>query len=156
MSFNLIEGCRKMRGESQEPHALDSRVNSFPSVQGDELCAACHDSNVETYFCNDCDIFLCTEHWSEQIAHRPQNLKRGRKRHEKTDVSLARKVNNVLMPPSNLKELTQLHENDAATAWFGRLVYVNKADYLLMVQGYIDLRMEAPRCSWTTADLHTF
>lgn len=143
-----------MRGESQEPRALDSRVNSFPSVQGDEHCAACHDANAETYFCNDCDIFLCTEHWLEQIAHRPQNLKRGRKRHEKTDISLARKVNNVLMPPSDLKELTQLHDDDAATAWFGKSLHVNWAESLLMAQGYIDLRMEGPRCFWITADSH--
>jgi hypothetical protein len=47
-------------------------------------------------------------------------LNRGGARHEKTNISLARKINNVLFPTSDLAELTLLHENDAQTAWFGQ------------------------------------
>jgi hypothetical protein len=56
----------------------------------------------------------------KQTAHRRQRLNRGGARHEKTNISLARKINNVLFPTSDLAELTLLHENDAQTAWFGQ------------------------------------
>lgn len=112
-----------MRSESWEPSGTNSRADSFPSVQGDDNCDDCHQPDVELSFCNDCDIYLCSKCWPKQPAHRTQRSARGGARHEKTNISLARKINNVLAPTSDPQELTQLHENDAQTAWFGKLMY---------------------------------
>jgi hypothetical protein len=111
-----------MRSGSREPGASMSRVDSFPSVYGDEICDDCHlaPSIGDVFLCNDCGTHLCEDCWPKQLAHRRQRKARGGgARHEKTNISLAKKINNALLPTNDILELTQLHEDDAQTAWFG-------------------------------------
>jgi hypothetical protein len=110
---------RSSHNGPDEPSGLNSRVNSYPSVQGEDVCDDCNEPNPDTFFCNDCANYLCAQCWPKQLAHRTQRLARGGPRHERTNISLARKINNVMMPTNDPKELTQLHEDDAQTAWFG-------------------------------------
>jgi hypothetical protein len=117
--ITITNAPRSSRSASREPRTLESRVNSFPSVQGDETCDDCNEPDPDTYFCNVCTVYLCKQCWPKQLAHRTQRLARGGPKHEKTNISLARKINNVLMPTNDPKELTILHEDDAQTAWFG-------------------------------------
>ncbi|CAO2652172.1 Nn.00g004550.m01.CDS01 [Neocucurbitaria sp. VM-36] len=129
---------RSPRSGSRGPSGLDSRVNSFPSVQGDETCDDCHEADPDTYFCNDWNSYLCTKCWPKQLAHRTQRLARGGPRHEKTNISLARKINNVLMPTSDPQKLTQLHEDDRK----------------LLGSVFNAHRMDAPLPFWATGDSH--
>lgn len=106
--------------------AAQSRVNSFPTMRADEVCGDCGGDprgdpplNSDIFSCNDCDIYLCEPCWPRQAAHRQQRSTRHGVRHEMTNISVARKVNNVLTPTSDELELTHLHEEDAETAWFG-------------------------------------
>lgn len=111
-----------MRSGSREPCAPQSRVDSFPSICGDEICDDCRQSPSagDVFLCNDCGTHLCEDCWPIQLPHRRQRRSRGGGAgHEKTNISLAKKINNVLQPTNDILELTQLHEDDAQTAWFG-------------------------------------
>lgn len=110
---------RTQRGSS---HGPSGRVDSFPSTIGEEQCDACEKQNPDLAYCNICNVNYCPTCWALQAPHRKQRLASGKAKHEKTKLALARKIRNVLLPTNNIQTLTQLHEDDAQTAWFGRCV----------------------------------
>lgn len=113
---------RSSQNEPLEANGVSDRAIPFHSVPGEECCDDCQQADSDISYCNDCNIYLCTTCWPLQTAHRTQRTtRRGTgARHEPTNITLARKINNVLIPPSDLKELSQLHAADAQTAWFGK------------------------------------
>ncbi|KAF9697343.1 hypothetical protein EKO04_005060 [Ascochyta lentis] len=110
------EGSRTQQGTS---YSTSSRVDSFPSIPDDELCDGCDKKDPGLAYCNVCNVNLCPACWPVQTPHRKQRLAAGKVKHEKTDLALARKIRNVLLPTNDIQALTQLHEDDAQTAWFG-------------------------------------
>jgi len=112
---------RAQRDSSREP---TSRVNSFPSTIAEEQCDACEKQDADLAYCNICNINYCPACWPLQAPHRKQRLAPGKARHEKTELALAKKIRNVLLPTNNIQTLTQLHEDDAQTAWFGKCLRV--------------------------------
>ena len=109
------------RGLSREP---TSRVDSFPSTLAEEQCDACEKQDNDLAYCNICNINYCPSCWVLQAPHRKQRLASGKAKHEKTELALARKIRNVLLPSNDIQALTRLHEDDAQTAWFGESLFI--------------------------------
>ncbi|CAI6249812.1 unnamed protein product [Periconia digitata] len=98
-----------------------SRTSSsiHQSLPDEETCDCCDRTAADIFFCNVCNTNLCEKCWSFQAAHRKQRLAPGEIPHEKTNATVARKIQRVLVQPSNDENRTQLHGDDEQTAWFG-------------------------------------
>ena len=83
-----------------------------------QTCAACKLGHLIPWFCRACNLPFCDECWSQQLQHKILN-KPGNIAHEKTNLEIAEKVNNVLTPPANQMVREKLHHDDELTAWFG-------------------------------------
>lgn len=78
----------------------------FPSTLAVEQCDACEKQETDLAYCNICDINYCSACWVLQAPHRKQRLASGKAKHEKTELALARKVRNVLLPTSDIQAVT--------------------------------------------------
>jgi hypothetical protein len=108
---------------SRSPRPVSS-VYSFSSE--DRRCDACERVEPNVALCTACDIVFCPPCWDNQVSHKKKRGS-GRVRHEKTDMGLAIKIRKALEPTSNLRSLTELHEDDVRSAWFGQYtVFIHK------------------------------
>ncbi|KAK8072958.1 FabD/lysophospholipase-like protein [Apiospora saccharicola] len=93
-----------------------------PSATGNETiyqkkCEQCEEHGKDVWYCNICDTSFCDPCWNGQFVHRKPP--RGGLPHEKTDVNVAEKVQNVLSPPTDNWVREQLYKADEITSWFG-------------------------------------
>ncbi|KAK8121780.1 hypothetical protein PG984_010450 [Apiospora sp. TS-2023a] len=93
-----------------------------PSATGNETiyqkkCEQCEEHGKDVWYCNICDTSFCDPCWNGQFVHRKPP--RGGLPHEKTDVNIAEKVQNVLSPPTDNWAREQLYKADEITSWFG-------------------------------------
>lgn len=121
------ERTSRSRERDVQSRGSNRGVSPLPSADSDEICDACDITDPDLSYCNVCDTILCAECWPRQAPHRKKRLAPGSVRHEKTNIALAKKIQKVLVPTSNSTKLTQLHEEDEETAWFGQC-------YLTLVQ----------------------
>lgn len=103
-------------------------------------CEQCEEHRKDVWYCNICETSFCDQCWSGQFVHRKPP--RGGLPHEKTDVNVAEKVQNVLSPPTDNWVREQLYKADEITSWFGRIDYNIVGDYglLFLVQALNDQR----------------
>lgn len=78
-------------------------------------CIVCGktDSN-QLWHCGGCEAEYCEDCWGSQVPH-----KRKMASHEKMNAVIAKRIRNVMRPPSGEREAERLHTDDLATAWFG-------------------------------------
>ena len=125
--------CLPSHAAEQSPLSNDVSPNtwdlrSMSSATEDEAgCAQCRARGVHISFCvacsTTCDAAFCDSCWSSQIAHRSEDQTSANAIHKKLNAEefrLAKEVKNVLnVQPSNMTE--ELFQQDAKTAWFGKL-----------------------------------
>lgn len=131
------------------------RIDSFPSLAGEEECDGCDRIDPDLAYCNICNVNYCPTCWPIQPPHRKQRLASGQFKHEKTEITLARKIRNVLLPTNDIQTLTLMHEDDAQTAWFGKFSTICDLR-LTKGQASSDLRVEKFRYSRTTGVTTTY
>jgi hypothetical protein len=64
---------------------------------------------------------LCDPCWDNFLAHRNKPGRGHQQPHEKTDELMVQRMNDILYAPDNVDELSQLHEDDEQSTWFGEL-----------------------------------
>lgn len=89
-------------------------------------CEQCGEQGGDVWYCNICDTSFCDVCWKGQFVHR--KAPRGGLPHEKTDVNIAKKVQNVLSPPTNDHIREQMYKADEITSWFGKYVRNTNGD----------------------------
>ena len=86
---------------------------------GDDSCESCHQTELQNYFCIDCDSTYCEDCWIKAKAHAPGKLNRDGMPHEKIDKQVAARLSEIFTPSSDPIQQRKLHETDAETVWFG-------------------------------------
>lgn len=111
-------------------------------------------------FCNVCQTVYCDGCWIVQPLHKQHSRRAKRLPHEKTDHHLAEKVNNVLRPNLEEKEIEQLHINDMDTTWFGVVredhdvpLFRDYGRYASIIAGVREKGAEAPLVNSISADV---
>jgi hypothetical protein len=84
-----------------------------------DYCEDCEEV-LSDYYCNACAVNLCSSCWETQPAHRRKRLAPGQIPHEKTELSVANRVQTVFASAGDERTLKRLHKDDEVTAWFGR------------------------------------
>lgn len=116
-------------GYSRGPQARSSSValSTTPSVEDtstryDKECEVCKRYVREIWYCNVCKYSFCNACWDTLFLHRaPPRKGRGETPHEKTDPTIAEKVQKVMSHPADDWAREQLYKDDEITSWFGKL-----------------------------------
>ncbi|PVH95746.1 hypothetical protein DM02DRAFT_731639 [Periconia macrospinosa] len=83
-----------------------------------DYCEDCEEV-LSDYYCNACAVNLCSSCWDTQPAHRRKRLAPGQIPHEKTNLTVANRVQTVFTCAGDERTLKRLHKEDEVTAWFG-------------------------------------
>lgn len=86
----------------------------------------CTTSAAETSFCHQCASHFCHRCWSRQASHLPGKLAIDGLPHEKIDIRIAARLEQILSSSNGPREQDALHQADDRTIWFG--VEQNYAD----------------------------
>lgn len=83
-------------------------------------CDDCEECHPEVFFCNACELSFCSECWDGQLSHRKKKLGPGGTPHEKTELRVAKKIQQALTPSStdDVSQSKLFTEEDDMT-WFG-------------------------------------
>ena len=84
----------------------------------EESTCTCAASTTKS-LCLHCSSIYCEECWDKQGPHQPGKLGPDGLAHERTDVEIYERLQRILDPPSNIFELSRLHQEDERTTWFG-------------------------------------
>jgi hypothetical protein len=84
-----------------------------------EVCDDCQNLKSDLSFCNLCQCIFCTECWEKQSLHRKKAFAPGGVPHEKAELELARRIQDVFSTAVSDSDLERLHVEDHDTAWFG-------------------------------------
>lgn len=79
----------------------------------------CTNSAAETSFCHQCDSHFCHRCWSRQASHLPGKLAVDGLPHEKIDIRIAARLEEILSSSNGPREQDALHQADDTTIWFG-------------------------------------
>lgn len=79
----------------------------------------CQDSGPLRSLCNVCNEVYCNECWDKQILHVRPRAASSSVPHEKTEIQMARKIQEALAPSLSDKQCEALHSADMDTTWFG-------------------------------------
>lgn len=79
----------------------------------------CTNRAAETSFCHQCDSHFCHRCWSRQASHLPGKLAVDGLPHEKIDIRIATRLEQILSSSNGPREQDALHEADDTTIWFG-------------------------------------
>lgn len=101
-------------------HILDEDYHA-ETANNPEACDDCQNTGCQLDYCNVCKNNLCTQCWNNQLVHKQGKLGPGGIPHEKTEISTARKVNQVLEPEFSSDDRAQMHMADERNSWFGVL-----------------------------------
>lgn len=108
------------REQNENPPRPRGRVRgasvSVPSLR---LCDSCRKLGENRYFCNLCTVTLCERCWDFQLPHRLGKRGVDNVPHEKTDHTIAEKIQASLEPSTTEAEQEELHRLDDITTWFG-------------------------------------
>lgn len=140
-----------------------SRSNSMvvvrEPVDNDELCEACQTSGPQRSYCNACRMLFCDPCWNQQVQHRTNRANRNQLLHEKTEHSVAKKVNDVFTPDLTPDERDKLHADDIDTTWFGVAreegelpLFRDYGRYANVMTTLKDIRLQLPATPSTTLD----
>ncbi|KAK8017030.1 FabD/lysophospholipase-like protein [Apiospora rasikravindrae] len=101
--------------------AVAPNAQSLPTAASGTIyqkkCEQCEEHGKDVWYCNICETSFCDQCWNGQFVHRKPP--RGGLPHEKTDINVAEKVQNVLSPPTDNWVREQLYKADEITSWFG-------------------------------------
>jgi hypothetical protein len=93
-------------------------AGALDELRDTDLCEDCEEV-LSDFFCNVCQCNLCADCWDTQPAHRRKRLAPGQIPHEKTELLLANRVQNVFSYSGDERAFERLHKDDEITAWFG-------------------------------------
>ncbi|KAK4626402.1 85/ calcium-independent phospholipase A2 [Fulvia fulva] len=79
----------------------------------------CNGPALPVWHCVDCDSSYCSDCWGRQGPHKPKKKGRDGVPHEKTDPHIVRRLQGILHPTKDAREIQRLHEDDGLTKWFG-------------------------------------
>ncbi|KAK5360276.1 hypothetical protein LTS13_010366 [Exophiala xenobiotica] len=102
--------------------ATRARAVSSTATTSISLCEGigCRTPNdVQRSLCLSCGSTYCDVCWFKQGPHQPGKVGIDGLPHKKTDKTVYERLKNILQPPSDAQELTQLHIEDEDTTWFG-------------------------------------
>lgn len=105
------------------PDAVDT--GALDELRDTDLCEDCEEV-LSDFFCNVCQCSLCADCWDSQPAHRRKRLAPGQIPHEKTELLLANRVQNVFSYSGDERAFERLHKDDEITAWFGMFTRDNR------------------------------
>lgn len=92
----------------------------YTDTRYDKECEVCKKHVRHIWYCNVCRYLFCNACWDALFLHRQLPKKgRGETPHEKTDPTVAEKVQKVMSPPSDDWAREQLYRDDEVTSWFG-------------------------------------
>lgn len=127
---------------STKPH-LQSRTSSMssgPAIQTRPARPAvpegCEDPRCTTpqravWFCVDCSVRYCDTCWSLCLAHQPGRTARDGIAHERTVFHEVERLREIMNPPSSQDKLSQMHESDEGTTWFGEYQSISECILVL-------------------------
>lgn len=131
-SISITSSEGHSRGAEGRPISdANSLANSFaPSVaeedtstRYDKNCEVCGKNVRDIWYCNVCKFSFCNACWDTLFLHRqPPRKGRGETPHEKTDPTVAEKVQKVMFPPADDWAREQLYKNDEITSWDGKIL----------------------------------
>jgi hypothetical protein len=93
---------------------------------------------TKPHFCASCDSFYCEFCWERLGPHRPGKLGLDGLPHERTDIEIVNNLKAILEPSNSLDTIRKLHQQDAATKWFG----VSRSEYMNLVTGHPQATVE--------------
>jgi len=120
---SLYRAAENELGNMQRPGPVEQHVadaDALGELQDTDLCEDC-DEVLPDFFCNVCQCSLCGDCWDRQPAHRRKRLAPGQIPHEKTELLLANRIQNVFSFSGDARTFERLHKDDEITAWFGML-----------------------------------
>lgn len=79
----------------------------------------CTNSAADTFFCHQCDSHFCHRCWNRQASHLPGKLAVDGLPHEKIDIKIAARLEQILSSSNGPREQDALHQADDTTIWFG-------------------------------------
>lgn len=79
----------------------------------------CNNRAGETFFCRQCDSHFCNRCWSRQASHNPGKVAVDGLPHEKIDIRIATRLEQILNSSNGPREQDALHQDDETTIWFG-------------------------------------
>jgi hypothetical protein len=97
-----------------------SSVPEADHASSDGRCDDCEECHPEMFFCNACELSLCSECWDAQLAHRKKKLGPGGTPHEKTELRVAEKIHQVFTPRADDAFQSRLFTDEEDNCWFGR------------------------------------
>jgi ribosome biogenesis GTPase A len=87
-----------------------------------------HDS-TNLFWCNACELFYCGACWDKERLHQPRKRK-PTAAHHKTDVQVAKLIDNILRPKADIESPEKRHCENIATKWFGVSVDENGKQFM--------------------------
>ncbi|OCL08909.1 FabD/lysophospholipase-like protein [Glonium stellatum] len=82
------------------------------------VCDDCEGYDDSLSYCSQCQATYCQQCWQVPITHR-RTPKAGQLVHEKTNLALAKKIQNCIQPLRTAEMIEMLHKEDQSTTWFG-------------------------------------
>lgn len=111
------------RSSSVAPSIAPSVAGEDTSTRYDKKCEVCRKYMRDIWYCNVCKCSFCNACWDAFFLHRqPPRKGRGETPHEKTDPTIAEKVQKVMFPPADDWAREQLYKDDEITSWFGKII----------------------------------
>jgi len=83
------------------------------------VCADCRHPNKLSSFCASCGCSFCDTCWEIQPAHRHDLARPGQSRHLKANQGRWEKLQEILEPTTDTRQVEALHRDDEETKWFG-------------------------------------
>lgn len=121
ISITSVEGHSR-RAEGCLSSVAPSVAEEDTCTRYDKKCEACGKHVRDIWYCNVCKYSFCNACWDTLFLHRqPPRKGRGETPHEKTDPTIAEKVQKVMFPPADEWAREQLYKDDEITSWFGKI-----------------------------------
>ena len=152
----LSEVSAQNEGVRMSDHSQAQSV--VPTSFSGEVCESCNTCGPRRSYCYVCDSNFCDPCWRKQPLHNKQP-KPGSLPHEKTDPSVAKKIEGVLNPQLEEEQREKLHSDDIDTTWFGVMregelpMFQDYGRYADLVAGVKDLRLGSVSALSVSSDL---
>lgn len=109
------------RSSSVAPSTAPSVAREDTNTRYDKKCEVCKKHVRDIWYCNVCKYSFCNACWDNLFLHQqPPRKGRGEMPHEKTNPTVAEKVQEVMFPPADDWAREQLYKDDEITSWFGK------------------------------------